>query len=56
MLVRKQDIGKEGGLAPKVNVFEICVKLWRRVKKLMSLKRITNGSLGAGPPVAGGYG
>ena len=34
-LVRKQDVAKEGGLEPKVYVFEICVKLWRRVKKLL---------------------
>ena len=53
-LVCKQAVAKEGG--PKVHVFERCVKLRRRVNKLMKLKRITDGSLGTGPPVAGGYG
>ena len=26
----KQDVAKEGGLEPKVNVFKIGIKLWRR--------------------------
>ena len=29
-LVRKQDVVKGEGLESKVNVFKICVKLWRR--------------------------
>ena len=41
-LVRKQDVAKEGGIEPKDNVFEIRLKLCRRVKKLMLLKRITD--------------
>ena len=28
--MRKQNIAKGGGLEPKVKVFKICVKLWRR--------------------------
>ena len=54
-LVRKYDVAKEGGLEPNVKVFEECGKLWRRVKKVMQLKRITDGSLGTGPSVAGDY-
>ena len=28
-LVRKQDVAKAGRIKPKINVFKICVKLWR---------------------------
>ena len=28
-LVRKQNVAKGGELKPKVNVFKICVHLWR---------------------------
>ena len=36
-LVLKQDVAKGGGLKPKVNVFKICVKIYRggAVEKLM---------------------
>ena len=52
-LVRKQDGDKDGGLGPKINVFKICVKYYcgGAVKKLMQLKRITDGGLETGPPV-----
>ena len=57
-LVREQDVAKRGGLEPKANVFKTCFKFYCRgaVKKQLLLKRITNRSLGAGPPAAGGYG
>ena len=32
-LVRKQDVAEGRGLEPKINVFKIYVKLWRRCKE-----------------------
>ena len=58
-LVRKQeDVAKGGRLEPKVNVFKISAKFYcgGAVKKLISLKRITDRGLGQGfqPPEAKG--
>ena len=55
-LVRKQDVDKEGRLELTVNIFETCVKLWRRVKKLMLLKRITDLSSKSGGAFRVGFG
>ena len=33
LVVRKQNVAKRGGLEPKVNVFQICVNLWRHGEK-----------------------
>ena len=54
--VLKQDVAEGRGFEPKVNVFEICVKLWRRGEKTNATHAITDGGLGAGHQAAGGYG
>ena len=54
----KQDVAQGGEIEPKVNVFKknYALNSGGVVKKLMYLKRITVGDLGARPPAAGGYG
>ena len=49
-LVRKQDLAKGGRLEPKVNVFKIGVKLWRRDEQTYVTQTITDGGLGTGSP------
>ena len=49
---RNQDFAEGRGLTPKVKMSE----LGDALSKLMQLKRITDGGLGAESPVAGGYG
>ena len=41
--VRKQDVAKGGGLEPKVNVFNIDVKLWRHGEETNATQTITDG-------------
>ena len=48
-LVGKQGVAKEGGLKPKVNVFKIGIKLWRRGEEINVIQTITHGDLGTGP-------
>ena len=48
-LVRKEDVAKGEGLEPKVNVFKIFVKLWRRGEKLILLQLSQTGSGFGGP-------
>ena len=49
-LVRKQNLAKGGRLEPKVNVFKIVVKLWRRDEQTNVTQTITDGGLGTGSP------
>ena len=48
-LVRKEDVAKGEGLEPKVNVFKIFVKLWRRGEKTNITSTIADGVWVRGP-------
>ena len=47
-LVRQQEVAKEGRLEPKVNVFKICVKLWRCGEETNETQTYHRRGLGAG--------
>ena len=53
-LVRKQDVVEGEGLEPKVNVFKICVKFWRRGEETNVNQTYQRWEPGAGPLAAGG--
>ena len=53
---RKQDVADGRDLNQKLMILKYVSNCRGAVKKLMLLKRITDGGLGAGHPAAGGYG